>query len=610
MKRTRPIVISALPFFLLISFILTTPSRADWDRNFIAVNYKGFPSSTAEIDADLALLGPRFGYIRTYNSLFGPDSPENAVAARVAAYNASNPSTPIQVALGVALTPGDPSASRAELDQAIANAKAYPSAVNAVVVGNENLGNISETDLINYIKYAKTQLSGTGVVVTTCQTWGVLAGHPDLVHICSSYVLANIYPYWDGPGYSGGNPTTAGANALKKWQTQFLSDYNRLVQLYGASKIRIGETGWPSGGSQVLISGHYTGIPSQTSALPNEQTYVEQYVAWAASNSIFTYLFSSFDEAWKVGEPGNVGPHWGIYTADSQPKWTFGQLPAVSPGTTLWLGTNSPYENLTFSGGTLQIIDPQTTWPNGFNTLPGTTSTLDTAGNNLIQTGTLSGSGNLTQTGGGTVSLWGDSSAYSGTYRISGGAFNLSTTMGGAPVPATVVVGPGGLMTGNGPLVGTLINRGTVSPGHSPGTLNVVGSYTQTASGTYLAEIASPSSYDRIAVSGTPGTASLAGTISPVLLSGYRPPGNTVFPGVVTATGGITGTFSSITNQVLGPTLFWQPRYSANSFDLVVQRDYTNPGLSLNSNQLAVGTMLNGVAGATYGRPEHGAERP
>ena len=98
----------------------------------------------------------------------------------------------------------------------------------------------------------------------------------------------------------------------------------------------------------------------------------------------------------------------------------------------------------------------------------------------------------------------------------------------------------------------------------------MVGSYTQTASGTYIAEIASPGSYDRIVVIGAPGTANLAGTLTPVLLGGYQPQGNTVFPGVVTATGGINGTFSSLTNQMLSPTLFWQPRYSANSFDLVV----------------------------------------
>jgi outer membrane autotransporter protein len=586
---------------MIIFFSLADLSVADWDRNFIGINYKGFPASTSEIDADLALLGPRFGYIRTYNSLFGPSSPENAVAGRVAAYDLTHPSTPIKVALGVALTPGDPTDSKKELCQAIANAKTYSSVVNAVVVGNENLGNISETDLINYINYAKTQLSGTGVTVTTCQTWGVLYGHPNLVNACTSYVLANIYPYWDGPGYNGGDPTKAGADTLKNWQARFLADYNQLIAKYGAVKIRIGETGWPSGGSQVLIDGHYTGIPSQTAALPNEQTYVEQYGAWAASQSIFTYLFSSFDEAWKTGEPGNVGPYWGIYTADSQPKWTFGQLPSVSAGTTLWLGTDSPYGDLTFSGGTLQIIDPQTIWPNSFNTLAGTTSTLDTAGNYLTLTGTLNGSGNLTQTGGGTVILLGNGAGFSGAYIINAGALNLSNTLGAVSTPCNVVVNSGGFLSGTGTVVGSLTNSGTVSPGNSPGTLNVMGSYTQTGSGTLRAEIASPSNYDIINVTGAPGTASLAGAIAPTLLNGYQPRGNQVFPGVVTAAGGVSGSFSSIINQQFTPTLFWQTRYNPNSVDLWVQRNYTNSGLGLNSNQQGVGTMLNGLAGSASG---------
>ncbi len=81
-------------------------SLAAWDRNFIAVNYKGFPQSIAEIDSDLALLGPHFGYIRTYNSLFGAASPENAVAGRVAAYNLAHPSTSIPGRLGSGSDPG------------------------------------------------------------------------------------------------------------------------------------------------------------------------------------------------------------------------------------------------------------------------------------------------------------------------------------------------------------------------------------------------------------------------------------------------------------------------------------------------------------------------
>ena len=115
------------------------------------------------------------------------------------------------------------------------------------------------------------------------------------------------------------------------------------------------------------------------------------------------------------------------------------------------------------------------------------------------------------------------------------------------------------------------------------------------------AEIASASSYDKISVSGGPGTATLNGTIAPTLLGGYQVRGNQVFPGVITTTGGVTGTFSTILNQQISPTLFWQARYNPTSVDLWVQRNYTNAGLSLNSNQSRVGAMLNSVAGVTGG---------
>lgn len=599
MKR----ILVVLIFSLLIS---VDPSGAAWDRNYLGVNYKGFPKSIAEIDGDLAILGPRFGFIRTYNSLFGPGSPENAVAGRVAAYNKAHPSTPIKVALGVALTPGNSAASQAELDLALAHAKAYPSAVNAVVVGNENLGvdprtSFTEQQLIGYINYAKTKLSGTGVAVTTCQTWGVLAGHTGLVNACSSYALANIYPYWDGPGYPGGNPVKAGADTLKNWQSRFLADYNQLVpKKYAAAKIRIGETGWPSAGSQVLLDGHYTGIPSQTGSLPNEQTYIEQYAAWASAHKLFTYLFSSFDEPGKV-EPGGVGPHWGLYTKASQAKWTLGQLPAVSAGTTLWLGNDSPYGSLAFSGGTLKIIDPQTDWGNAFDITAGTTSTIDNGGNLFTHAGTLSGNGNLRQTGAGCTIHQGDGSGFSGTYTVAAGTLNLSNTLGSVGADCAVMVNPGGVLTGTGPLLGSLTNQGLVNPGNSPGTLNVVGSYTQVPGATLTAEIASPTRYDRISVTGVPGTASQAGTLSPTLLNGYRPARNQVFPGVVSTTGGLIGTFDTIANQQLTPVLAWQPRYTATNCELVASPNFAGSGLPLNANQANVGAMLNTINATATG---------
>jgi uncharacterized protein with beta-barrel porin domain len=154
-----------------------------------------------------------------------------------------------------------------------------------------------------------------------------------------------------------------------------------------------------------------------------------------------------------------------------------------------------------------------------------------------------------------------------------------------------------GTLTGSGTILGTFTNSGTVNPGNSPGTLTIVGDYTQTASGTLTVEIASPTSYDIINVT---GAASLNGTLQPVLLNGYRPTGNQVFP-FLTAAGGVTGTFSRVTGQVLSPTLTLQPRYYANHVELLIARDYVNPSLNLTPNQRAVGNMLNGLSDTASG---------
>ena len=194
----------ASKIFIALAILLcgpVQPGLAQWDRSYIGVNYKGFPKSTTEIDRDLAVLVPHFGYIRTYISLFAP---QQAIPGRVEVYNQQHPATPVKVAMGVALTPNNPTASQAELDALIHLAKTYPGIVNAVVVGNENFGvdpkkPFTEQQLINSINYAKAQLKGTGVAVTTCQTWGVLFGHPQLVNACSSYALAKFTLILTGP---------------------------------------------------------------------------------------------------------------------------------------------------------------------------------------------------------------------------------------------------------------------------------------------------------------------------------------------------------------------------------------------------------------------------
>ena len=43
---------------------------------------------------------------------------------------------------------------------------------------------------------------------------------------------------------------------------------------------------------------------------------------WSKEDNIEVMYFSSFDEAWKVGDEGDVGAYWGIWDKDGNSKFT------------------------------------------------------------------------------------------------------------------------------------------------------------------------------------------------------------------------------------------------------------------------------------------------
>ena len=198
------------------------------------------------------------------------------------------------------------------------------------------------------------------------------------------------------------------------------------------------------------------------------------------------------------------------------------------------------YELVTVIGNTITVVyyiynSTTNTW-SAFDTYTYTLTSRNFGANDASQsidpatlTNYYTGIG-LNKIGLGTLTLNSGTSTYADTIAVSAGGLNVQGNYANAPV----IVQSGGTLSGTG-TIGNVTNSGTVSPGNSPGTLNVVGSYTQTAGGTLRAELASLTDYDIIGISGVPGTANLNGTIAPTLLGGYRPPAGQVFPGVVTS---------------------------------------------------------------------------
>jgi len=105
-----------------------------------------------------------------------------------------------------------------------------------------------------------------------------------------------------------------------------------------------------------------------------------------------------------------------------------------------------------------------------------------------------------------------------------------------------LVIESTGTLSGNGTIVGNIVNNGRVSPGHSPGVLTVDGNYTQTATGIYLLELGGPlpGEYDLLIVS---LTAMLGGTLDIELMNGFVPAGQS-FPFLVA--GNVIGDFSNV----------------------------------------------------------------
>lgn len=141
----------------------------------------------------------------------------------------------------------------------------------------------------------------------------------------------------------------------------------------------------------------------------------------------------------------------------------------------------------------------------------------------------------------GTIEFTGPGS----TLRMVNGTVELMPGSTVRVLGATIPV-EGGTLQGSGTVVTPRVanSGGTVSPGHSPGTLTVDGDYEQQAGGTLSIEIGGlmpDAEHDVLVVT---GTAFLGGTLRVALVDGFEPAPGSSF--MVIAAGGLDGRFDMI----------------------------------------------------------------
>ena len=209
----------------------------------------------------------------------------------------------------------------------------------------------------------------------------------------------------------------------------------------------------------------------------------------------------------------------------------------------------------------------------------------------------LSGSGTVTKAGAGALVLGGDNSFSGGTF-VQQGLLQVDGNLGSS----AVTVRTGGILGGSGTVGSTVVESGgRVAPGASIGTLVVNGDFTQATGSFYDVELDSLGQSDLIDISGRASIESGA-TLTVTKLDAPRLALGTRYT-VLTADGGVTGTYSAVTGAATRVSAFIgvTPSYDANNVYLNVARNRAFAAAGATPNQIAAASGADNAGnGAMY----------
>ena len=199
----------------------------------------------------------------------------------------------------------------AEVGRLIALARAHPDTVFSVAVGNE--ATVDWTDHLvpvpRMVEHVRRVKAGVAQPVTFCENYVPWQQALDELVPELDFISLHTYPVWE---YKPVHEALAYTR----------DNYDSVASRYPQLPVVITEAGWTTQSNGRGIPPHHTSPEQQAS-------YLRELMQWTDEAGILCFVFEAFDEPWK-GSPDPLEPekHWGLYTADRQPKPVMHDWPA------------------------------------------------------------------------------------------------------------------------------------------------------------------------------------------------------------------------------------------------------------------------------------------